>query len=226
MGVHASSRPAIPAAREVINTFTIPGRDGALTIRDGTVEDIAITVDFSFSAYPDAWHGVVYAARNWLLGHAGAALRFSDLPGVFYKVKYVELSETDRQARKIGTFSATFHCDGYQYLDSGLLPVSAGTLVNSYATAHPLYTITASSDGTCTLTVGGKSVQATVARNLTIDTDKMLAYRVDSGRGIIANTALMMGNYDFKDLWLPNGSTSISVSSGFTLGIVPNWRRI
>ena len=227
VGVHIASRPSIPAAREVINTFTIPGRDGTLTVRDGTVEDIAITVDFSYSEYPDEWQDTAYAARDWLLGHANATLRFSDLSGIFYKVKYVELSETSRQLKKTGTFSAIFHCEGYQYLDSGLVCRLLLEKKNKYATAHPIYNITASTDGTCTLTVGGKSITATVAQNLTIDTDRMIAYRVVSGNTTISNTALMMGNYDFKDLWLKRGSTSVSVTgSGFALGIIPNWRRI
>ena len=226
-GLHASSRPSVPAAREIINTFTIPGRDGALHIRDGSVEDIVISVDFSFSAYPDMWHNMAYAIRDWLLGHTGGTLRFTDLVGVFYKVKSVEISEIARAHKKVGTFTAAFTCDGYQYLDSGLQALPAGTLYNQYATAHPVYTIKATTDGTCTLTVGGKSVTATVAQNLTIDTDRMITYRMDGTNRIVANTALMMGNYDFKDLWIPRGSTAVSVSgSGFTLGIVPNWRRI
>ena len=225
IGVHVSSRPSIPIAREIINSFTIPGRDGSLTIRDGTVEDIAIQVDFSFTAYPDTWQKVAYMARDWLIGHSGAVLRFSDMPGIFYKVKYVEVSDIERAHKKIGTFSAVFTCDGYQYLDTGLISMPAGTLTNNYSVSHPVYTITASTDGTCTLTVGGKSIQATIAQNLTIDTDLMLAYRIDGTR-IIANTALIMGNLDFKDLWLPHGTTAVSVSSGFTLAIQPNWRRV
>ena len=225
IGVHVSSRPSIPSAREIINSFTIPGRDGSLTIRDGTVEDIAIQVDFSFTAYPDMWQRVAYMACDWLIGHSGAVLRFSDMPGIFYKVKYVEVSDIERAHKKIGTFSAVFTCDGYQYLDTGLIGMPAGTLTNNYSTSHPIYTITATTDGTCTLTVGSKSIQATIAQNLTIDTDLMLAYRIDGTR-IIANTALIMGNLDFKDLWLPHGATVVSVSSGFTLQIQPNWRRI
>ena len=223
-GLHVSNRPSIPAAREVVNTFTIPGRDGTLNIRDGSVEDITITVEFSFTAYPDTWQEMAYAIRDWLLGHVGAVLRFSDLSGIFYKVKRVELSEVSRAYKKVGTISVAFICDGYQYLDSGLIAVSPGTITNAYAISHPTYNITG--NGVCTLTVGSKSITATVSQNLTVDTDRMMAYRLDSGRGVINNTALAMGNYSYRSLWLPHGSTSVSASSGFTLEIVPNWRRL
>ena len=224
VGVHAVSRPAIPATKEVITTYTIPGRDGSLTIKDGTVEDIQIQVDFAFTEYPDAWQARAYAVRNWLLGHSGAALRFSDLSGIFYKVKYVEVTEATRALKKTGLVSAVFTCDGYQYLDSGLTAVSPGTLANNYAVSHPLYRITATYDGTCTLTVNSKTMQAAIAQNLTIDTDRMMAYRTDNGT--VMNTALIMGNLDYKDFWLKPGNNSVSITSGYTLQIVPNWRRL
>lgn len=227
VGVHATTRPPIPAARENIQYFTVPGRDGTLTIKDGTVEDIVIQVDFSYTAYPDAWQDIAYAARDWLLGHNSATLRFSDLTGIFYKVKSVEVSDNLRQLKKIGTFSAYFTCEGYQYLDSGLEPISQGNLFNlnnQWAKSHPLYRISATYDGTCSLTVNGKTLKATIAQNLTIDTDLMMAYRTDNK--IIMNTALIMGNLDYKDFWLPRGSNNIGITSGYTLQVVPNWRRL
>ena len=224
VGVHVATRPAIPAAREILQTIQIPGRDGTLTIKDGTVEDIQISVEFSFSAYPDVWQDRVYAVKNWLQMRSEATLRFSDLAGIFYKVRYVELSDFTRQHKKIGTFTATFTCEGYQYLDSGLVDVSGGILSNQWGTAHPLYKITSSGSGACTLTVNGKSLQATVNANMTIDTDRAIAYRTSTGA--VQNTALVMGNYDFRDFWLKPGSNTISITSGFTLQIQPNWRRL
>lgn len=222
VGVHVSTRPDIPAAREVITTYTIPGRDGSLTIKDGTVEDIVIVVEFSFSAYPDGWQNVYQAARNWLLRRSNAKLKFSDLTGIFYKVKHVEVSAASRTLKKTGVFSASFTCDGYQYYDSGLVGISAGTINNSVATSHPIYKITG--NGTCTLTVNSKTLQAVIAQNLSVDTDRMMAYRTDNGT--VMNTALIMGNYEYKDFWLVPGSNSVSITSGYGLEIIPNWRRI
>jgi len=222
-GVHVSKRPSIPAPREIIQTYQIPGRDGALTIKDGTYEDVRIPVEFSFSAYPDTWQEVVAGLKIWLLERgSGAELRMTDLPDYFYKVRYVEMSEVEREYRKVGTFTAEFVCEGCQYYDSGKTEqVVLGSLTNPGIISHPKYLIAGT--GSCTLTVNGKSLQATVSSNMTIDTDKAMAYRTSS---VMQNTALIMGDYGFADFWLQPGNNSISISSGFTLRIIPNWRRL
>ena len=83
---------------------------------------------------------------------------------------------------------------------------------------HPIYKI--SGNGTCILTVNGKNMSATVGQNLTIDTDLMIAYRTD---GDINNIAVT-GNYE--DLWLQEGENTISITSGYDLSIIPNWRTL
>ena len=63
-------------------------------------------------------------------------------------------------------------------------------------------------------------MSATVGQNLTIDTDLMIAYRMD---GDINNIAVT-GNYE--DLWLQEGENTISITSGYDLSIIPNWRTL
>ena len=58
---------------------------------------------------------------------------------------------------------------------------------------------------------------ANVAENLTIDTDRMIAYRSD---GTLSNTKVS-GNYE--DLYLKPGENKIEFTGG-TLAVVPNWR--
>ena len=84
--------------------------------------------------------------------------------------------------------------------------------------SHPIYKITGNGD--CTLTVNGKTMQATVGQNLTIDTDLMIAYRED---GEMKN-ATVTGNYE--DLYLQEGDNEVSITAGFGLKIIPNWRCI
>ena len=68
------------------------------------------------------------------------------------------------------------------------------------------------------LTVNGKTMKATVGQNLTIDTERMLAYRTD---GTLMNTSV---TGDYEDLYLQAGENEISITSGFSLKIIPNWR--
>ena len=58
---------------------------------------------------------------------------------------------------------------------------------------------------------------ATVGQNLTIDTEKMLAYRED---GELQNTGV---TGDYGDLYLLHGENEISISEGFSLSVIPNW---
>ena len=70
----------------------------------------------------------------------------------------------------------------------------------------------------CTLEVNGNRMTANVGQNLTIDTDRMVAYRQD---GTLQNTAVT-GKYE--DLYLTEGEIDIGISTGFDLKIIPNWR--
>ena len=72
--------------------------------------------------------------------------------------------------------------------------------------------------GACTLTVNGKTMQATVNQDLTINTDRMISY---NSQGASQNT-LVTG--DYEDLYLQPGDNTISITNRFTLQIIPEWR--
>ena len=61
---------------------------------------------------------------------------------------------------------------------------------------------------------------ANVGQNLTIDTDLMIAYRQD---GTMQNTAV---TGDYENLYLLPGDNVISITDGFDLKIIPNWRTL
>lgn len=82
--------------------------------------------------------------------------------------------------------------------------------------SHPVYKILG--EGVCTLTVNGKTMTANVGQNLTIDTDRQLAYRSD---GTLNNTAVT-GNYE--DLVLVEGDNKVTITDGFDLKVIPYWR--
>ena len=89
---------------------------------------------------------------------------------------------------------------------------------NPYDMSKPEYKITG--EGLCALTVNGKTMKANVGQNLTINTELMLSYRED---GAIMNSSV---TGEYKDLYLKPGENRISVSSGFSITIKPNWRYI
>ena len=209
-------RPDIPAPVKQIETIDIPGRDEPLTyIADVPYADIIISIEMGFMEREDRWGWQIRDAKNWLTG--AGDLKLSDDPGVFYKVKNVELREFERTSRRIGQFEAQFVCSPYTYVYEGQSEKSLKDVAyNPYALCHPVYKITG--NGRCTLTVNGKTLTAEVGQNMTVDTERMLAYRQD---GMLQNTAVT-GNYE--DLYLIHGDNQISVSSGFSVTVIPGWR--
>lgn len=215
--IYARERPAIPAARKRREEITIPGRDGALYKSDGSYEPTEIEVQFNYIGMEEDWAKRWREAQRWL-GKENARLRLSDDDGYFFWISYVDLSENERTSRRIGNFTATFVTrDGLYYLDSGLREYGKQEIRwNPYEASHPVYKVYG--DGMCTIEVNGKQMKANVGQNLTIDTERMLAYRED---GTLRNTDV---TGEYENLYLPEGEIRIEVSYGFDIRITPNWR--
>lgn len=215
IGILPVRRPSVPSPEPNYEGIAIPGRDGALIVSEGTYKPITVTVEFNFWKKPDRWAYAFREAKRWIKGSGNLIL--GDDRDFFYKVLMAKISDTERTSLRIGTFTAEFLCDPYLYVKDGQREMSiADVLYNPYALSKPIYMITG--EGMCTLTVNGKSVTANVGQNLTINTDLMLAYRQD---GTMMNTAV---TGDYEDLWLNSGENSITITSGFSLAIIPNWR--
>lgn len=217
MKIYARERPAIPAARIRREQIIIPGRDGVVYRSDGTFEPTEIEVQFNYIGKESEWASRWRASQRWL-SKENEKLRFSDDDGYFFWIDHVELDANEHTTRRIGNFTATFVTrDGLYYQNSGLREHDAEEIQwNPYETSHPAYKITG--EGMCTLEVNGKQMTANVGQNLTIDTDRMVAYRQD---GTLQNTAVT-GKYE--DLYLTEGEIDIGISTGFDLKIIPNWR--
>lgn len=217
VGCHAKTRPSVPAPVRDVAVTRIAGRDSGFYDADRTFADIAIPITFSFSdRNPDRWAGIYRAVKAWLLSGDNGNLYFSDDPGYHYRVRNVVITSTERVTRRIGEVTATFYCEGYQYLDSGDTQINlSSTVYNDYSLCKPTYSI--SGTGSCTLTVNGKKMVMTVSRSIVIDTERMIA----TSAGNWVNTTV---TGDYEDLWLKPGANSLSISSGFTCRITPYWR--
>lgn len=210
------TRPDVPCPGYIYESRTVPGRDGALLIRRDQLEDMEIPVEFAFLCRPEEWQKRFREAKEWLLS-GGTELIFGDDPQMYYRVKKVEIDRPQRHMKRAGTFTASFLTEGAQYYLSGKrrfdysrLPRNPGIL------SHPTYLI--NGEGVCTLTVNGKSVTVNVGQNATLDTHRMLCFRSDGA----VNNAILHGFYE--DLYLQAGKNEISISSGFSMKVIPNWR--
>lgn len=211
-------RPGIPAPVIRHKEIEIPGRDGLLYSREETVDDIQISVNMNFTGGPQEWFEYTRNAKAWLLKDGRHKLKFEDDAEYFYRVKKVEISGFERAHRKIGSFTAVFFCYGYHYLESGEREYPIEEVFNNpYDTAHPIYIVVG--EGVCNISVNGNDMLVkNVGQNVTIDTERMIAYRTD---GTITNTSV---TGDYEDLYLKHGDNEIEITKGFELKVIPNWR--
>ena len=214
--VKISERPHIPTPKKRYKSISIPGRSGDLIEADGEYEDIEIPIKMNFIADPEEGGMKYRKIKKWLLSGANV-LVFSDDASVFFKVKNVSIDDIGRVAKVGWTFKALFLCDPYTYLLDGIREYNVEELIyNPYEVAHPIYKI--AGEGTCSITVNGKVITVNVGQNMTIDTDRMLAYRED---GTLINTSI---TGEYEDMYLVEGENIIRVSKGFKITVIPNWR--
>ena len=218
--VKIMDRPNIPAPVINYTEINIPGRDGILYSEEKTVDDIAISVQMNFSGRHQEWFEYIRSAKAWLLQSGQHKLKFEDDSEYFYRVKKVEISETERECRAIGRFTVTFFCYGDNYLHSGTAKYMIEDVkYNPYHTSHPIYII--QGEGVCVLKVNGNQMTVNlVGQNVTIDTELMIAYRMD---GTMENTSV---TGDYEDLYLKPGYNEIEITEGFEAKVIPNWRSL
>lgn len=214
--IYFEEYPKIKLGQQKYEKKTVPGR-GNVYYETGTYSDteIKMTVDVN-TVMTDTERMAAYTrAREFLLGCK--TISFSDAQEYFYKVKYMDLGSVDQYTDDAGDFDISVVCEPGTFLANGTLEYSfADILQNPYSVCHPEYRITG--EGICELTVNGVTMSANIGQNLTINTDLMLAYRAD---GTIQNTEV---SGDYTDLYLQPGENTISISNGFELLIIPNWR--
>lgn len=210
-------RPSVPAPELRITETEIPGMDGVLIETDNTYSPIVIPVEFNFLVPPNKWMDAYRKAKQWLTG--SGTLILGDDQDYFYKVLYCNITDTERTSRRLGNFTAEFTCFPYAFLVAGQKQYDiADVEYNPYMISHPTYIVTGS--GQFTLTVNGNTMVGTANPTLTIDTDRMVSYNQE----MVNQSNLMTGDYD--GLYLLEGENSISITSGFTVKVIPNWRML
>lgn len=216
MRILVKERPNIPAPKKKYTTIEAAGMDGSLIEDDGTYEDIVIPIKFNYMANQDAWADIFRKAKKWLFSSGNSELIMSDDPDYFYKVKKVDIGENERTTLRIGNFEALFLCDPYQYVTYGTKTHRMEEVeFNHFEISHPKYII--SGNGVCELKVNGKTVTIIIDDYITVDTDRMLAYKDD----VLYNPNL---KGEYEDLYLMPGLNVLNATEGFDVKVIPNWR--
>ena len=208
LGLYAKSRPNIPIAERNIEITEDKTLNTSLTRDYGTYNYID-REDFNIKSV---------AIEKWIYNCKNKILILSDSIECYRKVKKVTIDTITRSKKYLGNFKLTFRCDPGLYVISGLNPISIDSnkiIKNNYGISKPDYII--NGEGMCTLTVNNKSITINVGQSIIINTEKELCFKNDGSM-----TNISTGGY--KDLYLQEGNNDISISNGFTLSIIPNWR--
>ncbi|MCI7181885.1 MAG: hypothetical protein SOY12_00660 [Schaedlerella sp.] len=214
-GVLVQKRPDMPGVKRDISFIEIPGSEYPEMEEEFQYESIEIPISCAFKESPENWNRKVRQIRSWLNGPGELIL--SESPEAFYKVWNVTVDKFERPIKRHGIFTANFICRPFEYMKEGIKEKTIQEVsYNPYDICHPIYKITG--NGICKLNVNGKIVTASVSDNIVINSELMLAYRDDGTK----QNKMLTG--DYEDLYLQPGVNSISMTSGFSVKVIPNWR--
>ncbi len=214
-----AKRPSFPTPQKNYEEYDLKGKNGKYYVDLGTYEDIVFEVECNYielniNEWAKKWRSI----KKWIFKEHDY-LSFSDDGEYVYKIKKIEISENERRIKQSGEFTITFTCEAYSYLKEGIKEKNINdVLQNDYEISCPIYKV--KGNGTCVLNVNGHQVSVIVDKSFNIDTQRQIAYN-DQLNSL--NDKILV---DYEDLYLIEGLNAISISNGFELKIIPNWREL
>lgn len=208
MGVMVERIPPIPTPSRRETPVSIPGRDGDLTIWDGTYLAFDLSLDCSFSDI-----NRMQEVADWLSG--AGDLVVSTAPSRLLRARVTGSTVYAAAGRKYRRFQIGFHCQPYKYEvspESHDYTTGSAMLVNS-SVVDALPTITFNG----TIVINGATF--ITATELTVDAENMLVYKYV---GAVLTPAYADLTGDIALMRLVPGENTITVTG--TATIQPNWR--
>lgn len=198
---------------------TIPGMDGDIETFEGTFRSVTTNIICNFVEKDDTlWHERFRKIKRWLLKGGERILIYSDDPSFFRKVTKITLGTTEREFIESGHLTITFKQLPYEYLIDGTVPRKLiGNVMNIYSKSLPIYIVTG--PGTARLTVNSETLEVNIDGTVYVDVYLQLCYKWPSRSG-----ASYKG--DISKLFLKEDLNTISITEGFDLKVIPNWRCI
>lgn len=217
-GAWLANKPVITHSEIKRHSWEIPMHDGLEYAKDYYRGDAQCEILIHMKN--ENWRASMREVREWLSGYG--RLVFSDSTDSFYEVVNIDLTEETRPTDDYGRLKALMTLYPYEFLNSGETPLSTPTIVNNYGDSKPLIKITGTAGATGTINIRGHiSFKMPSEGNLYIDVRNMEAYSIAQNND--KKPADNKVNGDYERLILKKGSNTISVSSGFTVEVTPNW---
>ena len=215
LGLRITQPPSTPAAKRVVDSIQVDGREGSLTILRGW-EDTVFTMKAALlgTNIPARWRSVLPVILS------AKTVYFSTDTAVYYNIKHVDAGPLTQRLSSLYEFPLTFTCAPFRYVRNvAMVTMTTPGSVTNPGSIHALPIIKVYGTGNQTLTVGGKQTLLNIlAGNLTLDSGLMECYL-----GNVAQNNQMQGPFPVFE----TGATAIAWSSGITkLEIEPRWRFI
>ena len=218
VGIRLQSPVVFSKAVPVIETQTIPGRNGNLVFETGSYENRVGSAS-CFCLQEDVETAISSAGRFLMSKKGYRRLETSDDPNHYWMARVENSPQIEMRLRVLAPFDISFDCKPQRFLKSGenaVVFTANGSLSNQYVqTALPLITLYGQGDGT--LTIGSCIVEVkSLDGVLYLDSDTQNAYNDDGNQNMNINAP------SFPTL--PEGETRISFSGGINrVEILPRW---
>lgn len=206
------------AAKPIVETIVIPGRNGVLVNETGAFNNRK--GQGSCYALHEAVNDTIIDISNFLLGIGGyRRLVASDDTEHYWMARVVNGARIEQRMRTLNPFDIEFDCKPQRYLKSGETAVTfngSGTLGNPYG-FPALPTIKVYGNGAGTVSVGGVTVIIKkMTDTLILDCENMNAYNDDGNQNLNINAPVFPV--------LKVGENGIAFTGGVTkIEITPRW---
>jgi phage-related protein len=212
-GLRITAPPVLPPTKRIVESITVDGREGTLTILKG-------------------WENIAFTMKAALLGKniqgrfreilpvilSAKTIYFSNDPAVYLKIKHIRAGGLERKLSALYDFQLSFVCDPFYYIRNvePVIMTTPGSITNPGG-VFSLPVIKVYGTGSQTLTVGGKETKLNIlAGHLIVDSALM-----ECSQGGTAQNNQMQGPFPVFN----TGTTAITWSSGITkIEIEPRWR--
>ncbi len=181
-GMVISEAPAFERSKRKQTIYTVPGRNGAILHQEDAWEDVPRTFNVWVAEERDQdLAELVTAVEGWLNSVKGyQRLEDSFEPDV-YRLAYYEGGDSfSNNMTQYGRATIRFICRAERFLKNGEQPqtVTNGSKIYNPTryTSKPLIHLEGS--GSVSISIGGKTMTATVSDYLNIDCETMNAYRL------------------------------------------------
>lgn len=218
VGIRLQSPVVFSKAVPVIETQTIPGRNGNLVFETGSYENRVGSAS-CFCLQEDVETAISYAGRFLMSKKGYRRLETSDDPNHYWMARVENSPQISMRLRTLAPFDISFDCKPQRFVKSGENAVvfsANGSLSNQYGQiALPLITLYGQGEGT--LTIGNCVVEVKeLDEMLFLDSDTQNAYNGNGNQNMHINAPTFPT--------LPDGETQIAFSGGIErVEIVPRW---